>query len=163
MPSSPVSPEESNAIVNAVIERLRKETGREPDTETIVDTLIQITVHFYQKGEYLRAERMAYTALDIAEQDLGKEHQGTLASLSNLAVLYQFQNHYDKAEPFYQRALAISKLVPGKEHPKTLTTQLNLAVNHINNQKIPLALQELRQMDTHPARLRWHTARQYPV
>nr|VFK17478.1 MAG: hypothetical protein BECKLFY1418C_GA0070996_103217 [Candidatus Kentron sp. LFY] len=47
MSSSPISPEESDAIVNGVIEQLRKETGREPDSEAVVDTLNQNAVLTY--------------------------------------------------------------------------------------------------------------------
>nr|VFJ61794.1 MAG: hypothetical protein BECKFM1743C_GA0114222_103004 [Candidatus Kentron sp. FM]VFJ62415.1 MAG: hypothetical protein BECKFM1743A_GA0114220_103064 [Candidatus Kentron sp. FM]VFK13761.1 MAG: hypothetical protein BECKFM1743B_GA0114221_102934 [Candidatus Kentron sp. FM] len=47
MPSSPVSPEASNAIVNGVIEGLRKQIGREPDTETVVEALNRDTVLIY--------------------------------------------------------------------------------------------------------------------
>nr|VFK39478.1 MAG: hypothetical protein BECKSD772F_GA0070984_10406 [Candidatus Kentron sp. SD]VFK44568.1 MAG: hypothetical protein BECKSD772E_GA0070983_10406 [Candidatus Kentron sp. SD] len=47
MPTLPVSPEESSAIVNQVIQMLREETGQEPDSEAVVDTLNQNAVLTY--------------------------------------------------------------------------------------------------------------------
>jgi len=58
---------------------------------------------------------------------LGKEHPDTLASVHNLAALYQAQGRYSEAEPLYKRALEAYERVLGKGHPDTLASVNNLA------------------------------------
>ncbi len=86
MSSSPVRTEESDAIVNTVIEKLREETGLEPDSYAIIDELNRGTVGLINDGKYSSAEQIAHAALELAERALGKEHSDTLTSLNNLVV-----------------------------------------------------------------------------
>ena len=59
---------------------------------------------------------------------LGPRHPDTLASLNNLAVLYQAQGRYGEAEPLYREALQASREALGPRHPDTLTSLNNLAL-----------------------------------
>jgi tetratricopeptide (TPR) repeat protein len=83
--------------------------------------------HFLQRGRWRDAEPLAVHVMQVRERVLGPEHPDTLASVNNLAELYQGQGRYTEAEPLYQRALAARERVVGLEHPDTLTSVNNLA------------------------------------
>ncbi len=118
----PVGPESE-----AMLQKLRGQSGKEPTAEGLVDALNRATVGFLQPGEYAQAEIVASEALALAERDLGQEHQKTLAALNNLAVLLNNQGRYDEAEPLYLRALKSHERILGEDHPDTLTSLSNLA------------------------------------
>ena len=50
-----------------------------------------------------------------------------LASLSNLAGLFEIRGEYDRALPLYEECLAKSNRVLGGDHPDTLSSLNNLA------------------------------------
>ena len=50
-----------------------------------------------------------------------------LASLNNLAGLYESQGRYSEAEPLYRLALEKRRAVLGEKHPDTLSSVNNLA------------------------------------
>jgi tetratricopeptide (TPR) repeat protein len=89
----------------------------------------------------------AREALTLGKRDLGEDHPSTLASVNNLAVLYEGQGRYGEAEPLYVRALDAGERMLGKDHPQTLATQLNLAAILINLGSDDKALRELRRID----------------
>nr|VFJ60188.1 MAG: Tetratricopeptide repeat-containing protein [Candidatus Kentron sp. DK]VFJ61298.1 MAG: Tetratricopeptide repeat-containing protein [Candidatus Kentron sp. DK] len=117
----------TNPIVERVIQEIREETGGEPDMETVVDKLNEITADLYGKGKYPLGEQLARRTLELANRELGENHPSTLTSLSNLASLYFSQGRYGKAEQLYARAFASYERVLGAEHPATLVTINNLA------------------------------------
>jgi tetratricopeptide (TPR) repeat protein len=104
-------------VIDAVTERLREQTGLEPDAEAVVDALNRITAGLNLDGRYAEAEPIARIAREHAERLLGDEHPNTLSSASNLAGLYEPQGRYGEAEPLYRRALEASERVLGAEHP----------------------------------------------
>ncbi|KAF2802651.1 HET-domain-containing protein [Mytilinidion resinicola] len=77
-------------------------------------------------GKYKEAEEMD-RALEGREKALGKEHPNTLTSVSNLALVLQYQGKYEQAEDMNRRALEGSEKALGKEHPDTLTSVYCLA------------------------------------
>nr|VFK27922.1 MAG: Tetratricopeptide repeat-containing protein [Candidatus Kentron sp. MB]VFK35499.1 MAG: Tetratricopeptide repeat-containing protein [Candidatus Kentron sp. MB]VFK77311.1 MAG: Tetratricopeptide repeat-containing protein [Candidatus Kentron sp. MB] len=118
----------SNLIVDAVIESIKKETGREPDSQAIVDGLIQTTIGWHQEGIHALAEQTASAAVEFVEREFGEEHPSTLACLNNLAEFYKSQGSYEEAKPFFERALATCEKALGSEHPDTIICLNNLAV-----------------------------------
>ena len=56
-----------------------------------------------QKGKYSEAIVIALKALEIGKKLFGFEHPDTVASLNNLAELYDRMGDYDRAETLYQR------------------------------------------------------------
>ncbi|KAK5676701.1 hypothetical protein LTR17_027732, partial [Elasticomyces elasticus] len=79
-------------------------------------------------GVATAAEAMNRRALEGYEKVLGKEHPDTLTSVSNLALVLQYQGQYEAAEAMNRRALEGREKVLGKEHPDTLTSVGNLAL-----------------------------------
>ena len=57
---------------------------------------------------------------------LGSNHRDTLATVHNLAVLFEKQNKLDEAESLYQRELKGYEETLGPKHPDTLKTQTYL-------------------------------------
>jgi tetratricopeptide (TPR) repeat protein len=79
-------------------------------------------------GQYEAAENMNRIALEEKESLLGLEHPSTLTSVSNQAVVLQYQGKYEAAEAMNRRALEGYEKALGNEHPDTLTSLDNLAV-----------------------------------
>lgn len=118
----------ANPIVQEAIRYLRERNGQEPSVEEIANVLNRTTVHYLEKANYAEAERFARRALAFGRQQLGAEHRQTLASLHNLAALYDAQGRYGEAEPLYRRTLETQEKVLGLEHPHTLSSLNNLAM-----------------------------------
>jgi len=77
-------------------------------------------VRLDRQGKYTEGLKLALETLERAEKELGPEHHVTLASVNNLACLYESQGRYGDAEPLYKRALEVNERVLGPEHPDTL-------------------------------------------
>ena len=114
-------------LIPAVTARLRGNKPTDPEPASVVDALTRLTAGMYQIGEYRAGLELAQQTLAYAERVLGAEHPDTLASVNNLAFLYQAQGRYGEADPLFQRALAANERVLGADHPNTLTSVNNLA------------------------------------
>jgi tetratricopeptide (TPR) repeat protein len=79
------------------------------------------------RGIYSLSCVLAEMLKDEHEICLSHEHPDTLASLNNLAVLYQDQGKYADAEPLYKEALARCQKALGLEHPDKFAFMNNLA------------------------------------
>nr|VFJ68570.1 MAG: Tetratricopeptide repeat-containing protein [Candidatus Kentron sp. DK] len=116
-----------DSFIEQAIQFLREQNGKEPSDEEIADGLNRATVGLLNAGKYTEAEFFARQALAFGQQRLGPEHPDTLASINNLAGLYQVQGRYGEAQTLYERALAAREKVLGPEHPDTLISLNNLA------------------------------------
>ncbi|RAO73452.1 uncharacterized protein BHQ10_009464 [Talaromyces amestolkiae] len=79
-------------------------------------------------GKYDEAEKLNRRVLEGCEKELGVQHLVTLTSVSNLALVLQYQGKYDEAEKLNQRALEGSEKELGVQHPDTVTSVNNLAI-----------------------------------
>ncbi len=70
--------------------------------------------------------------LEISKRLMGEEHESTLSTMHNLAMLYINQGRYDEAEPLNVKTLAIQKRVMGEEHPITLGSITNLGALYLS-------------------------------
>ncbi len=91
------------------------------------EVLNQEVVDLYHAGKLDRALVVAQKALEVAEQNAGKDHPDVVQSLNNLAGLYAIQGDYAKAEPLLKRSLAIREKALGPDHPDVATSLENLA------------------------------------
>ncbi|MBO0837004.1 MAG: tetratricopeptide repeat protein, partial [Actinobacteria bacterium] len=71
--------------------------------------------------------KLAEQALSVARSVFGNRAPQTLASLSNLAVLYTHQARYRDAEPLLVQVLQAERATLGDRNPQTLTAFNNLA------------------------------------
>jgi tetratricopeptide (TPR) repeat protein/CHAT domain-containing protein len=85
-------------------------------------------VRLYKAGDYAAATVKAEEALRLAEEAFGPDHPSTLASVNNLAGLYQAQGRYAEAEPLFWRSLKGVEKVLGPDHPVTLSLVNSLAI-----------------------------------
>jgi hypothetical protein len=58
---------------------------------------------------------------------LGSDHPGTLASMANLALMYQKQGQWKEAEELGAQVMEVFKRVQGPDHPNTFTSMGYLA------------------------------------
>jgi tetratricopeptide (TPR) repeat protein len=91
-------------------------------------TEVKFGTFLYDDGQYEKCERWYRRSLDIRSKQLGPEHQDTVTSMNNLAVVLEGQGKYEAAEAMHRRALELSEKVLGPEHPDTLRSMNNLAV-----------------------------------
>ena len=80
-----------------------------------------------RRAQFAEAEPLFQRALTIHEGVLGTEHSYTVASQSNLAVLYLDQHRNIEAEPLLRRSLEIAEKTLGPEHLETARGVNNLA------------------------------------
>ncbi|MBC8404480.1 MAG: tetratricopeptide repeat protein, partial [Planctomycetes bacterium] len=126
---APLSPQDQQlAAEDDLIARLRHiefTIGKETAEYAVSQNFLGI--HYFNRGDYTKAQVEWENALRIREIVLGPGHPDTATSLNNLAFLLQSQSNYEEARPLYERALAISEKVLGPEHPQTATSLNNLA------------------------------------
>ncbi|KAF1991357.1 kinesin light chain 1 [Aulographum hederae CBS 113979] len=79
-------------------------------------------------GQYSAAETTYRRVVLLREKSLGKEHDQTLASMSQVASALESQGKYEEAESMDRQTLARRDKVLGVEHPDTLTSMSNLAL-----------------------------------
>ncbi len=96
-----------------------------PLVEASIRATLGSTYHLL--GEYAAAAPHLERDRLLRRRELGEEHRDTLASMNNLAILYQEQGRYDEAEPLYVKTLKIRKRVLGEKHRETLGSMNNLA------------------------------------
>jgi CHAT domain-containing protein/Tfp pilus assembly protein PilF len=81
----------------------------------------------FEAGDHSQAIMLAQNALEFARRAFGDRDAQTLASLGNLAFLYEDQHRYNDAEPLYREALQTRRDVLGSRHADTLASVNSLA------------------------------------
>jgi tetratricopeptide (TPR) repeat protein len=90
-----------------------------PEHAATADSLNNLAIALYSKGDYEDARITNERALAIREKVLGPEHPATAKSLNNLAMALQRQGNVLRAKPLFERALQIAEKAFGPEHPAT--------------------------------------------
>jgi len=85
-------------------------------------------IQYYQQGKFKKALPFAEYAFKIRKKLLGEKDPNTLASLNNLAAIYQASGRLNEALPLYEQGYRLRKEVSGAKHPETLTSLNNLAL-----------------------------------
>jgi CHAT domain-containing protein/tetratricopeptide (TPR) repeat protein len=93
----------------------------------VAQTLNDLGLVHYDKGNLNEAESLFQRALAINEKILGSEDLRLTSTVNNLALVYQARGQLDRAEQFYQRALAITEKSPAVPHPLVATVLRNLS------------------------------------
>jgi tetratricopeptide (TPR) repeat protein len=83
---------------------------------------------YYQRGLFQKAMPLVENAYRLRKEILGEKHPSTLASLNNLALIYQKLGRLSEALPLYEKAYRLFSEVLGEKHPNTLTSLNHLAV-----------------------------------
>ena len=118
---------EAEDLFKHALEILYQDTPN-PDFATVIMSLSNLGVLYYEKGIYAKAEPCFQCALALCIKVFGTNSINTASSLNNLAGLYSAQGRYKEAEPLYQRALTIREEQLGPEHLETAHSLNNLAL-----------------------------------
>ncbi len=89
----------------------------------------------WRHGQYEEGARVGEKVIPACERVFGRAHPNTLASLNNLALLYNSLGAYDRAELLYSRTVEARESVLGREHPETLLSLSNLGICYANQGK----------------------------
>lgn len=119
----------------------------EEDHESKLEQLNFQAWKAYQEGRYKEGVSFAKDAYQYTRKHLGDTHPDTIASLNNLALLYNAQGRYGEAEQLYTKALQLHEKVLGKEHPNTIDTGLNYIGLLVNKGSIKAAFRLLKKME----------------
>jgi non-specific serine/threonine protein kinase/serine/threonine-protein kinase len=121
---------DQNVTVRTLLDRASERVAGKFADKPLVEAAVRQTIGntYSRLGLYPQAEKQLQLARDINIRVLGDDHPDTLASLNNLAVLYEAEGNYDKAEPIFARVLDIKSRILGEENPETLTAMNNLGL-----------------------------------
>ena len=85
-----------------------------------------------------RQSRSTRTSLEIRRRVLGEEHDDTLSSMNNLAMLSPIvRGKYAQATPLQAKVVDVWRRVLGEEHPFTITAVNNLALMYYGVGSVP--------------------------
>merc|ERR1711969_84547 len=79
--------------------KLREALGREPDNPRVLNDL---AARLRGRGELAEATTLLRRALAVREKKLGRKHEDTLGSVSNLAGVLREQGQYEAAETLFR-------------------------------------------------------------
>jgi CHAT domain-containing protein/Tfp pilus assembly protein PilF len=86
---------------------------------------------FYDKGDYVAAEKHYRRALEIHERAFGPDHPEAAKNLSNIGNALSLYGDLAGARSAYERSLKIFEKSLGTEHPEAAGVLHNLADNYI--------------------------------
>jgi tetratricopeptide (TPR) repeat protein len=84
--------------------------------------------YLLEMGQYVIAEGMFRSSLEVLENSLGSKDLGTISIVSGLGSALGRQAKHEETEIMHRRALQAHEEVLGREHPYTLTSANNLGV-----------------------------------
>ncbi len=102
--------------------------SQSPDSPLLASLYISLGAAYKDAVRYAEAEQPYQKALELYEQQLGKEHSNVAHALNELATLYYSQGKYSEAEPLYLRSLEIRERQLRADHPDVATSLNNLAL-----------------------------------
>jgi tetratricopeptide (TPR) repeat protein len=114
--------------------RIASAQGREcrstPPQARCLDILLDASGYAARVKDYEAAEREARAALEIAERELGPDHEYTAISVNDVGFRLHQQKRYAEAEPFLARALQRFIVIFGRAHESTRLSIANMAAVH---------------------------------
>jgi serine/threonine protein kinase len=106
-------------------ERIEGKFANQPEVEASIRNTIGQT--YTDLGLHPEAAKQLERALDLRRRALGAEHPDTLATMSNLAAVYDLEGKNAQAEALDSQILEIRRRALGAEHPDTLKSMMHLA------------------------------------
>lgn len=118
---------ESDARVLGARALAIKERRLGPDAGGVAETLHQLGVVDFFRGDYPNARADWERALNIRERVLGPDHIDVAETANALANLFQTTGEFERARPLYERAVSIRERGLGPEHAKVGDSLNNLS------------------------------------
>ena len=115
--------------VEELLGRARDALERDMNGRSVESACLRAVVGgaYYALGSYSDAEPLLVRALQDRRALLGEDDPATLASMDDLAVLFEIMGRYDEAEPLQDEAYRGRLALLGPDHPDTLTSMSHLA------------------------------------
>jgi len=99
------------------------------DRESLkADSLSNMALAYYIKGEYLKSESLYVQSQGIRERIFGLEHLGVADSFNDLAEVYRVQSKDSLAESLFRKSLMIREKLKDTESPEFGLTLNSLAL-----------------------------------
>jgi tetratricopeptide (TPR) repeat protein len=118
--------DEAESVCKRVIQLCRKKLqGSDTRIATSLHNLARV---LKERGDFSNAMEYYAEALAMREKLFGIEHDQTLVTMNDIAVLSDQLGQTQKAIEQYKKILAIREKISGSEHKETLITTNNLAV-----------------------------------
>jgi len=112
-------------LLDGSAERAKAELAGQPEVQAAVRRTIGKA--YFAIGELNTAQMQLEEVLAMRRQALGDSHADTLASMDDLAMLYNEKGRYKEAESLATAALDGRRRILGMRHPDTLVSMSNLA------------------------------------
>lgn len=90
----------------------------------LAETYNNQVIQYYQEGQFQQAQSLAEKAFKIRQDILGEKHPDTLASLNNLARIYQKLDRLNEALPLYEKSYRLSAKKTDKMEEKLRNFQV---------------------------------------
>jgi serine/threonine protein kinase/Flp pilus assembly protein TadD len=119
-----------HSFLDTASENLKGKFNNEPLVEASIRDTLGWT--YRMLGEIKAAEPHLERALQIRQEQLGREHPETLDSMGRLGWIYCGQGRYRDAERLWARKLEISRRALGDEHPITLVSMNDLGTAYMD-------------------------------
>lgn len=96
---------------------LREENFEEPYPD-IAESLHNLGILFWEKGQYERAEEYLRKALAMNQELYGEDavRENIANTMSALAIVLKELSKFEEAEPLYRQALAVDRQIHGERH-----------------------------------------------
>lgn len=110
-----------------------------PETEESIldwaDVLYLLGGYLWQTGNGCDAERLLTIAMETQIEILGRDHEHSLDSMLQLALIYGLNGQYDAKEKLEAEVLRTSKQQLGLDHPLTLQSRHNLSMTYTHQNR----------------------------
>jgi non-specific serine/threonine protein kinase/serine/threonine-protein kinase len=112
-------------VLDRGVQKIETELSAEPELQA--QLMMTMGNVFANLGLYQKAEPLLEKSAATRRRLLGEKSEETLASMHNLAYLYNLESRYSDAARIYSQVLAIRRELHGEEHHDTLLTMAGLA------------------------------------
>jgi tetratricopeptide (TPR) repeat protein len=135
--SGPATRPDPDLKVRTALDRAAARIVGKFPTQPLVEASLRQTIGnaYRDLGLYPEAQRELERALEIQRRVFGQKHADTLASQSDLTVLYLRQGRYELAEQILTRTLQLQRRTLGRHHRNTMETAFNLAMAYRSQAK----------------------------
>lgn len=131
--AQPPPPDE--AALQARLQAIEQQHG--PQSANLVHPLLALQQLYLTTGRPRQAIDMARRALEVAQLELGEDHERVAQLMNHLGEVAREGGYLDEALATHQRSLALHEKIHGARHPQVATAANNYA----------LALQQAGRLD----------------
>jgi non-specific serine/threonine protein kinase/serine/threonine-protein kinase len=146
--AQPNTKADPNLTVRTALDRAAARIEGKFGTQQLVEAALRATIGrtYKELSLYPEAEVQLQRALELRRRALGEAHVDTLASMSDLASVFERQAKLASAESLYIKVLEPQRRVLGTEDSSTLSTMQSLAATYAEEGKYASAERSLSRL-----------------